>query len=80
MGGLLMFYGSVIEIVLGNTFSTVVFATFGGFWFSFGATLVPQFSTYGFYAAPGEPAATGLTTTGFNVGIGMLFSNHHVRG
>lgn len=40
----MMILGSVLEFVLGNTFSFVVFGSFGAFWLSFGATLTPYFN------------------------------------
>ncbi len=43
-GGMLMFVGGLLEFVLGNTFPSVVFTTFGAFWFTYGATLVPSFN------------------------------------
>lgn len=72
MGGLLMFVGGILEWVLGNSFASVVFCTFGGFWFSYGATLVPSFGAYGAYAPVGEEAALGLATRGFNASFGTL--------
>ncbi|KAF8249184.1 GPR1/FUN34/YaaH-class plasma membrane protein [Wilcoxina mikolae CBS 423.85] len=42
-GGLCMFIGGLLEFFLGNTFSFVVFCSFGGFWFSMGATVAPPF-------------------------------------
>lgn len=74
MGGLLMFTGGVLEWVLGNTFASVVFTTFGSFWLSFGGTLVPSFNAYGAYASPDEAAATGLAAQGFNASLGKY--NH----
>lgn len=71
MGGLLMLVGGILEWVLGNSFPAVVFCTFGGFWFSYGATLIPSFAAYASYApADAESAAEGLSTTGFNASFG----------
>lgn len=70
MGGLLMFAGGILEWVLGNSFASIVFCTFGGFWFSYGGTLVPSFGAYGSYAPPGEEAVLGLATRGFNASFG----------
>ena len=72
MGGLLMLLGGILEWVLGNSFAAVVFCAFGGFWFSFGATLNPSFYAYGFYTTPGEPTSAGLATRGFNASLGEL--------
>jgi succinate-acetate transporter protein len=73
MGGLLMLVGGILEWVLGNSFPACVFCSFGGFWFSYGGTLIPAFGTYAAYApADAESAAEGLTTTGFNASLGKL--------
>jgi succinate-acetate transporter protein len=49
MGGLLMTLGGILEFFLGNTFSFVVFCSFGGFWFSLGSTLTPAFNAFSTY-------------------------------
>lgn len=61
-----MLVGGVLEWVLGNSFPSVVFCTFGGFWFCYGATLIPSFAAFapyapldaGFNASLGETANT----------------------
>jgi len=63
MGGLLMILGGVGEFLLGNTFPSVVFLSFGGFWLSFGATLQPSYNSAGAYAAGNS--ITGSTSPGF---------------
>ena len=45
----LLYFGGVGEWILGNTFPAVVFFTFGGFWGTFGATLVPFFDAINGY-------------------------------
>ena len=70
MGGVLMIIGGVLEWVLGNSFASVVFFTFGGFWLSLGGTLVPSFAAYSSFAIPGQAAQTGIASQGFNAGIG----------
>jgi len=61
-----MILGGFLEFILGNTFPSVVFSSFGAFWLSFAATLQPFYNAYGAYSpdptAPGE----GLATQGFN--------------
>ncbi|BGP43328.1 hypothetical protein JCM10450v2_007479 [Rhodotorula kratochvilovae] len=42
MGGLGLTLAGIMEWVLGNTFTSVVFITFGGFWLSFGFLLQPM--------------------------------------
>lgn len=72
MGGLLMIIGGILEWVLGNSFSATVFCSFGGFWFSYGASLIPAFAAYASYAPPDATSpAEGLATTGFNASYGM---------
>jgi succinate-acetate transporter protein len=73
MGGLLMFTGGVLEWVLGNTFASVVFCTFGGFYFSYGATLLPSFNTSAAYAPADGPASAGAATQGFNASLAFVF-------
>lgn len=65
-----MIIGGLLEWVLGNSFPSVLFLTFGAFWLSFGATLSPSFAAYASFAAEGEPAAAGLQTQGFNASFG----------
>lgn len=43
LGAVLLYMGGIGEWILGNTFPSVVFFTFGGFWGTFGATLTPFF-------------------------------------
>jgi len=65
---MLMTLGGLLEFFLGNTFSFVVFTSFGGFWFTLGATLTPSFNAYGAYGAhptTTDPSA-GLTSAGFH--------------
>ena len=71
-GGLLQFTAGVLEWVLGNTFPSVVFCSFGAFFFSFGATLNPSFASYALLAPAGEPATAGLATQGFNASFGKM--------
>ncbi|KAF1344199.1 GPR1/FUN34/yaaH family-domain-containing protein [Delphinella strobiligena] len=73
-GGLLMILGAIGEFFLGNTFPSVVFGSFGGFWLTFGATLQPFYMTYGLYAAnPVTNPYEGLATQGFNASFGFFF-------
>lgn len=48
----------------GNTFPATVFCLFGGFWFTFGATIVPSYNAYGMYSTSGS-AADGLNEPQF---------------
>jgi len=65
-GAILMLLGGILEFFLGNTFPSVVFCSFGAFWFTFGSTLVPAFNASGAYAAAaGVPTEESATTPGF---------------
>ncbi|KAI0855599.1 GPR1/FUN34/yaaH family-domain-containing protein [Xylaria cubensis] len=50
----------MLTYVLCNTFPATVFGLFGGFWFTFGATIVPNFGAYGTYST------SGVVTEGLN--------------
>jgi len=62
MGGLGLILAGLLEWVLGNTFTVVVFITFGSFWLSFGFLLQPQQNI---------AAGLGATSTDYNGGIAM---------
>ena len=74
-----MLFGGLLEYINGpsSTFPFVVFSSFGGFWLSYGATLLPSFNAFGAYSPSTEPQdiAKGLATQGFNASFGffMLF-------
>lgn len=44
LGAVLLYAGAIGEWILGNTFPAVIFFTFGGFWGTFGATLMPFYN------------------------------------
>ncbi|KAI0411431.1 GPR1/FUN34/yaaH family-domain-containing protein [Xylaria grammica] len=56
LGGLLVLLGGIGEWILGNTFPATVFCLFGGFWLTFGATIVPGNGAYGIYSTSGITA------------------------
>ncbi|OAP59513.1 hypothetical protein AYL99_06811 [Fonsecaea erecta] len=72
IGGVLMLLGGFLEWVAGNTFPFVVFASFGGFWFSYGATLLPFFNAFGAYSPDPKDVAAGLESKGFNASFGFF--------
>ncbi|KAM0801754.1 GPR1/FUN34/YaaH-class plasma membrane protein-like protein [Usnea florida] len=72
IGGFLMSLGGILEFFLGNTFSFVVFCSFGGFWFTLGSTLTPSFNAYGAYAADPNQPTQGLTSPGFHASFGFF--------
>ncbi|KAK5947972.1 hypothetical protein OHC33_011013 [Knufia fluminis] len=62
IGGLLLILGSIGEWIIGNTFPATVFATFGGFFLTFGATLVPSYNAYGAYGLDPSNVAADITS------------------
>ncbi|KAH6962085.1 GPR1/FUN34/yaaH family-domain-containing protein [Ilyonectria sp. MPI-CAGE-AT-0026] len=64
LGGLMLVLGGLGEWLLGNTFPATVFCLFGGFWLTFGATIVPGYGAYGLYSTTGS-AADGLSEQQF---------------
>ncbi|KAK5329109.1 hypothetical protein LTR70_000945 [Exophiala xenobiotica] len=62
IGGLLLILGSIGEWIMGNTFPAIVFSTFGGFFLTFGATLVPSYNAYGAYGLGASNVAADLTS------------------
>lgn len=62
IGGIGLYLAGIGEFILGNTFAFIVFASFGGFW-----------SSYGFFVQPsqGIAAAIGAASTDFNGGFAM---------
>jgi uncharacterized protein len=72
IGGVLMLLGGFLEWVAGNTFPFVVFASFGGFWFSYGATLLPSFNAFGAYSPDPADITAGLASKGFNASFGFF--------
>ncbi|KAM5341497.1 hypothetical protein ACJ41O_014528 [Fusarium nematophilum] len=72
MGGLLMLISGIMEWVLGNSFPSIVFCSFGGFWLSFAGTLNPSFAAFSSYAPPDAASpAEGMATRGFNASLGF---------
>lgn len=71
-----MVLGGVFEWVLGNSFSSVVFLSFGGFWLTFAGTLNPGFAAFSSLAAEGQAASTGLQSQAFNASFGRCFTSN----
>lgn len=67
---MLLLFASFLEWVLGNTFPSVVFSSYGAFFLSFAGTLTPSFNAFGAYAPAGEDPSSGLATQGFNASFG----------
>ncbi|KAI3113476.1 hypothetical protein CBS147333_2914 [Penicillium roqueforti] len=48
-GGVLQLIAAVLEFILGSTFPSVVFGSFGAFWVALGATQTPNFNAQAFF-------------------------------
>ncbi|KAF5543687.1 GPR1 [Fusarium phyllophilum] len=74
-GGVLMVISGIMEWILGNSFPSCVFTSFGYFYLSFGGILHPSFAAYSSYApADAKSPAEGMTTRGFNASlVGEVF-------
>lgn len=70
LGAILLYAGGIGEWILGNTFPSVVFFTFGGFWGAFGATLTPFYNAVNAYSA--EPAGFFNSFAMFLIFMGLL--------
>ncbi|KAI9893259.1 MAG: hypothetical protein M1814_000387 [Vezdaea aestivalis] len=71
-GGLLMFIAGIGEWILGNTFPSIVFGSYGAYWFAYGAVLTPAFNSYAAYAPGSADPLAGLWTQGFNASLGFF--------
>ncbi|KAK1231317.1 hypothetical protein PQX77_005573 [Marasmius sp. AFHP31] len=68
-GGIGLLVSGVLEWVLGNTFSYVVFMLFGGFWLTFGALNDPSVGVVAAYAGTG-----GAASPAFNAALMWYFA------
>lgn len=74
-GGLLLLIAGLLEFILGNDFSFLVFMGYGAHILTFATTFVPSFNAVGFYAeasAPDQPTAAfaaSFGTRSFNLPI-----------
>ncbi|KAK4496990.1 hypothetical protein PRZ48_011439 [Zasmidium cellare] len=65
-GGVLMLVSGAMEWILGNTYISVVFMTFGSFWLSYGGVLQPFYGAYAAYSPePVTAPQEGLKEAGF---------------
>ncbi|KAI0204252.1 GPR1/FUN34/yaaH family-domain-containing protein [Astrocystis sublimbata] len=71
LAGLLLTLGGIGEWILGNTFPSTVFFTFGGFWLTVGVTIVPGTGAYGLYSKTDNPAG-GLENPQFYATISFF--------
>jgi succinate-acetate transporter protein len=77
--GIGLYLACIMEWIMGNTFPSVVFGTFGGFWLSYAIINTPTMQIAASFA-PAADAGNGITATmagsqspSFNVGLGMYF-------
>jgi succinate-acetate transporter protein len=65
-----MMLGGLLEFLLGNTYSFVNFCGYGGWWWTFGATLQPFFGAYAAYSPDPSTPRLGLENPEFNASFG----------
>ncbi len=58
---------------MGHTFPSVVFCSFGAFFFSYGVNFLPALAVGSSYAPDGTAASAGLVTEGYNAGAGESY-------
>ncbi|KZS88510.1 hypothetical protein SISNIDRAFT_459741 [Sistotremastrum niveocremeum HHB9708] len=74
-----LYLACIMEWILGNTFPSVVFGTFGGFWISYGVIIQPSAALAASFAPASDAsngitaAAAGAATREYNAGLGMYF-------
>ncbi|KAK5046013.1 hypothetical protein LTR84_008800 [Exophiala bonariae] len=71
LGGLLMITASLFEWVRGQSFPSIVFATYGGFWLTYASTLTPFYNAAIAYQ-PQNPD-TAATNPEFAASLGFFF-------
>jgi len=79
--GIGLYLACIMEWIIGNTFPSVVFGTFGGFWIAYGIIVQPtmglaaSFAPANFNSTGGITAtAAGAATREYNAGLGMYFA------
>jgi len=60
LGAVLLYFGGFAEWILGNTFSSTIYFTLGGYFGASGATLVPFYNTLAGYGTLGDAKAAGV--------------------
>lgn len=79
VAGIGLYVTCIMEWVIGNTFPSVVFGSFGGFFISYGIINQPSIGIAASFA-PAADASNGITaatagasTASYNLGLGMFF-------
>jgi len=67
-----MLLGGFLEFILGNTFPSIVFSSFGAFWLTFASTLQPFYNAYGAYSPDPTKPGLGLESVGFNASFAFF--------
>jgi succinate-acetate transporter protein len=78
--GLAVFYGGIAQLLAGmwefragNTFGATAFTSFGAFWLSFAALLIPGFGiAFGTRAGPSQSGALGTYLIGWAIFTGIM--------
>ncbi|KAL5536547.1 hypothetical protein ACEPAF_369 [Sanghuangporus sanghuang] len=79
VAGIGLYLACIMEWIIGNTFPSVVFGLFGGFWISYAILLQPSFGIAASFATADEAtssataAAAGSATSAYNDGVGFYF-------
>ncbi|CDM31639.1 hypothetical protein DTO013E5_2089 [Penicillium roqueforti] len=71
-GGILLLVGGLLECIIGNTFSSVVFMSFACFYLTLATTLQPFYNAYAAYSPNPDDPTAGLTSEGFNASFGFF--------
>ena len=71
-GGMLQIIGSVMEWIIGNTFSFVVFGSYGAFWLALAATLNPFYNAEGAFVGESTGAAAAAGMAEFQTSLGNI--------
>ncbi|KAJ6151180.1 hypothetical protein N7470_007774 [Penicillium chermesinum] len=71
-GGIVQIFGAVGEWLLNNTFSCVLFFTYGSFWIAQGTSLMPFFAVGTNYASSGN-TLQGIQTPEYNATVGLYY-------
>lgn len=73
-GGLVQLIAGIQEWACGNTFGATAFASYGGFWLSFGTLYIPQFEVTAAYTEAGElESALGLYLVAWGIVTFIFF-------
>jgi len=72
LSGPLLILSGLMEFILGNTFSFVVFMSYGSFYMAVAGTIIPWFNSAGAYSSTGTNFVEGLESPAFNSSFAFL--------